>query len=220
MQTPKDLNKCRMIAQVIQEREGICLSSICISHLISSHLISFLALNSYAGTTTAPLEQYHSSSSSHHPTWFIYRNCTQHTDENQFQLNHSLSLSPPSWNFTHYHELLRLQYRDPKTQDFGRHSRFGWDPFGHRSRIHHIHCIWRSGSFSFLCFSCASERATRSVFTEFLAKYGKTLNKEREEKREIGKTLKDSSTATVEDYDLPLTPDQFIEEIIPMYQQK
>lgn len=132
----------------------------------------------------------------------------------------SLSLSPPSWNFTHYHELLRLQYRDPKTQDFGRHSRFGWDPFGHRSRIHHLHCIWRSGSFSFLCFSCASERATRSVFTEFLAKYGKTLNKEREEKREIGKTLKDSSTATVEDYDLPLTPDQFIEEIIPMYQQK
>ncbi|KAM5578320.1 bifunctional riboflavin kinase/FMN phosphatase-like [Rosa sericea] len=65
-----------------------------------------------------------------------------------------------------------------------------------------------------------TERATKSVFKEFLAKYGKTLNKEREEKREIGKTLKDSSTATVEDYDLPLTPDQFIEEIIPMYQQK
>ncbi|XP_050384630.1 bifunctional riboflavin kinase/FMN phosphatase-like isoform X2 [Argentina anserina] len=65
-----------------------------------------------------------------------------------------------------------------------------------------------------------TERATRSVFKEFLAKYGKTLNKEREEKREIGKTLKDSSTATVEDYDLPLTPDQFIEEIIPMYQER
>lgn len=67
---------------------------------------------------------------------------------------------------------------------------------------------------------CGSERATKSVFEEFLAKYGKTLNKEREQKREIGKTLKDSATATVEDYDLPLTPEQFIKEIIPMYQQK
>lgn len=65
-----------------------------------------------------------------------------------------------------------------------------------------------------------TERATKSVFLEFLAKYGKTLNKEREQKREIGKTLKDSSTAIVEDYDLPLTPEQFIKEIIPMYQQK
>ncbi|KAK9922751.1 hypothetical protein M0R45_031198 [Rubus argutus] len=45
-----------------------------------------------------------------------------------------------------------------------------------------------------------TERATKSVFLEFLAKT--------------------RQTAIVEDYDLPLTPEQFIKEIIPMYQQK
>ncbi|XP_021828926.1 bifunctional riboflavin kinase/FMN phosphatase-like [Prunus avium] len=65
-----------------------------------------------------------------------------------------------------------------------------------------------------------TERATRGVFQEFLARYGKVLDKEREEKKSLGMTLKDSATSVVKGYDLPLTPDQFIQEIIPMYQEK
>ncbi|ONI16770.1 hypothetical protein PRUPE_3G121200 [Prunus persica] len=65
-----------------------------------------------------------------------------------------------------------------------------------------------------------TERATKGVFQEFLARYGKVLDKEREEKKSLGMTLKDSATSVVKDYDLPLTPDQFIQEIIPMYQEK
>ncbi|GMN53976.1 hypothetical protein TIFTF001_023100 [Ficus carica] len=65
-----------------------------------------------------------------------------------------------------------------------------------------------------------TERATRGVLGEFLAKYGKVLDKEKEKKKTLGKTLKESSAAIVKDYDLPLTPDQFIQEIIPMYQEK
>ncbi|KAL6286321.1 hypothetical protein ACE6H2_010711 [Prunus campanulata] len=72
---------------------------------------------------------------------------------------------------------------------------------------------------SFVC-ACGSERATKGVFQEFLARYGKVLDKEREEKKSLGMTLKDSATSVVKDYDLPLTPDQFIQEIIPMYQEK
>ncbi|PQP98105.1 bifunctional riboflavin kinase/FMN phosphatase-like [Prunus yedoensis var. nudiflora] len=60
----------------------------------------------------------------------------------------------------------------------------------------------------------------KGVFQEFLARYGKVLDKEMEEKKSLGKTLKDSATSVVKDYDLPLTPDQFIQEIIPMYQEK
>ncbi|CAB4273221.1 unnamed protein product [Prunus armeniaca] len=65
-----------------------------------------------------------------------------------------------------------------------------------------------------------TERATKGVFQEFLARYGKVLDKEREEKKSLGMTLKDSATSVVKDYGLPLTPDQFIQEIIPMYQEK
>ncbi|XP_062105869.1 bifunctional riboflavin kinase/FMN phosphatase-like [Humulus lupulus] len=65
-----------------------------------------------------------------------------------------------------------------------------------------------------------TERATKDVFKEFLAKYGKVLDMEREEKKADGMTLKDSSAAIVKDYDLPLTPDQYIQEIIPMHQEK
>lgn len=77
--------------------------------------------------------------------------------------------------------------------------------------------------FSFSLFNklCVlAERATKGVLKEFLAKYDKVLAKEREEKKTLGMTLKDSSAAIVKDYDLPLTPDQYIQEIIPMYQEK
>ena len=53
-----------------------------------------------------------------------------------------------------------------------------------------------------------------------MAKYGKVIDVEREEKKTVGMTLKDSSAATVEDYDLPLTPDQYIQEIMPMHEEK
>ena len=64
------------------------------------------------------------------------------------------------------------------------------------------------------------ERATKHVLKEFLAKYGKVIDMEREEKKAIGMPMKDSSAAIVKDYDLPLTPDQYIQEIMPMHEEK
>ncbi|KAK2424673.1 bifunctional riboflavin kinase/FMN phosphatase [Trifolium repens] len=65
-----------------------------------------------------------------------------------------------------------------------------------------------------------TERATRGVLNEFLGKYGKELNKEREEKKRLGMTQKDSAALIVKDYQLPLTPDQFIKEINPLYRER
>ncbi|XP_048230224.1 bifunctional riboflavin kinase/FMN phosphatase isoform X2 [Ricinus communis] len=64
------------------------------------------------------------------------------------------------------------------------------------------------------------ENATKYVLKEFLAKYGKDLDKERESKKRFGMTLQVSAALIVKDYDLPLTPNQFIEEIMPMYRDK
>jgi len=66
---------------------------------------------------------------------------------------------------------------------------------------------------------CA-ERATRGVLSEFLGKYGKELDREREEKKRLGMTQKESAAFIVRDYQLPLTPDQFIKEINPLYIQR
>ncbi|KAM1132464.1 hypothetical protein FF1_046852 [Malus domestica] len=65
-----------------------------------------------------------------------------------------------------------------------------------------------------------TEQATKGVFEEFLARHGKVLDTEREEKKRLGMTLKDSAASVVEDYHLPFTPDQFVQQIIPMYQEK
>lgn len=65
-----------------------------------------------------------------------------------------------------------------------------------------------------------TEWATRGVFEEFLARNGKVLDKEREEKKRLGMTLKDSAASVVKDYHLPFTPDEFVQQIIPMYQEK
>ncbi|KDP36292.1 hypothetical protein JCGZ_09799 [Jatropha curcas] len=65
-----------------------------------------------------------------------------------------------------------------------------------------------------------TESATKGVLKEFLAKYGKELDKEREESKRLGMTLQDSAVAIVKDYGLPLTPDQFIHEIMPMYRHR
>ncbi|CAJ1956696.1 unnamed protein product [Sphenostylis stenocarpa] len=65
-----------------------------------------------------------------------------------------------------------------------------------------------------------TERATGDVLSEFLARYGKELDREKEEKKRLGMTQKDTAAILVKDYDLPLTPDQFIKEITPMYRER
>ncbi|KAG0490986.1 hypothetical protein HPP92_007849 [Vanilla planifolia] len=64
-----------------------------------------------------------------------------------------------------------------------------------------------------------SERATGGVMREFLKKYGKVLVPEKEIKR-LGQMYKDSAKAIVVDYELPLTPEEFSQAIMPMYQQR
>lgn len=61
-----------------------------------------------------------------------------------------------------------------------------------------------------------TEQYTKNILREFLAKYGKQPDMEKE-KRRLGMTQKESVIATVEDYDLPLTPDQYNQEIAPFY---
>ncbi|KAK7272415.1 hypothetical protein RJT34_28995 [Clitoria ternatea] len=65
-----------------------------------------------------------------------------------------------------------------------------------------------------------TERATRGVLNEFLAKYGKKLDREKEEKKRLGMTQKESAGVIVKDYELPLTADQFITEINPLYRER
>ena len=67
-------------------------------------------------------------------------------------------------------------------------------------------------------FVCA-EQATKGVLGEFLATYGKVLDREKEDKR-LGMTHKESAMAIVKDYELPITPDCYSEEIMTMYQEK
>ncbi|ESW21737.1 hypothetical protein PHAVU_005G095600 [Phaseolus vulgaris] len=65
-----------------------------------------------------------------------------------------------------------------------------------------------------------SERASRGVLNEFLARYGKELDREKEDKKRLGMTQQDSAAIIVMEYELPLTPDQFINEITPMYRER
>ncbi|KAK9284330.1 hypothetical protein L1049_023501 [Liquidambar formosana] len=64
-----------------------------------------------------------------------------------------------------------------------------------------------------------TEKATKDVLKEFLAKYGKVLDREKEDGM-LGMAQKESAIAIVKNYDLPLTPDQFIKEITPFYIEK
>uniref|UniRef100_A0A5B6ZDW2 riboflavin kinase n=1 Tax=Davidia involucrata TaxID=16924 RepID=A0A5B6ZDW2_DAVIN len=64
-----------------------------------------------------------------------------------------------------------------------------------------------------------TEQATKGVLKEFLAKHGKVLDKEKEDMR-LGMTMRESAMAIIKDYDLPLPPDRFIQEIMPMYREK
>lgn len=65
----------------------------------------------------------------------------------------------------------------------------------------------------------ASERGTEGVLKEFLARYGKVLDPEKELRR-LGKMHAESAAAIVIDYGLPLTAEEFSEKIIPMYQER
>ncbi|KAK4438820.1 Bifunctional riboflavin kinase/FMN phosphatase [Sesamum alatum] len=64
-----------------------------------------------------------------------------------------------------------------------------------------------------------TEQVTKNILKEFLAKYGKVQDSDKERKR-LGMTFKESSIAIVNDYDLPLTTEQFAQEIVPMYHGK
>ncbi|XP_075519369.1 bifunctional riboflavin kinase/FMN phosphatase-like isoform X3 [Primulina tabacum] len=64
-----------------------------------------------------------------------------------------------------------------------------------------------------------TEQVTKDILKNFLAKYGKIQDNEKEKKR-LGMTQKESAIAIVNDYDLPLTPEQFTREILPMYYGK
>ncbi|KAJ7948435.1 bifunctional riboflavin kinase/FMN phosphatase-like [Quillaja saponaria] len=65
-----------------------------------------------------------------------------------------------------------------------------------------------------------TERATKGIVKEFLASFGKELDREKEKNRRLGMTHRESSAAIVKDYDLPLTAEEFIQEITPLYREK
>ncbi|XP_060189649.1 bifunctional riboflavin kinase/FMN phosphatase-like [Lycium barbarum] len=62
----------------------------------------------------------------------------------------------------------------------------------------------------------STEHLTKEILKEFLAGYGKVPDKEKEKKR-LGMAQKEYAIGIVSDYDLPLTPDQYIQAIMPYY---
>ncbi|XP_058219522.1 bifunctional riboflavin kinase/FMN phosphatase-like [Rhododendron vialii] len=64
-----------------------------------------------------------------------------------------------------------------------------------------------------------TEQATKGILGEFLARYGKVLDREKEDKR-LGMMHNESAISIVKDYDLPITPDCYTQEIMPLYQEK
>ncbi|KAL0925686.1 hypothetical protein M5K25_004051 [Dendrobium thyrsiflorum] len=64
-----------------------------------------------------------------------------------------------------------------------------------------------------------TERATGGVLREFLEKYGKVLDPDKEVKR-LGQMHKESAKAIVEDYELPMTAEEYSLSIMPIYQQR
>ncbi|KAL5989640.1 hypothetical protein ACLOJK_010533 [Asimina triloba] len=63
------------------------------------------------------------------------------------------------------------------------------------------------------------DKATKTVLKDFLSKYGREVDDAKEEKR-LGQMHKESATAIVKDYDLPLTPEEFSKEIMPYYEAR
>ncbi|CAH9135490.1 unnamed protein product [Cuscuta epithymum] len=61
-----------------------------------------------------------------------------------------------------------------------------------------------------------TEQVTKAVFKDFLAKFGKVPDREKESKR-MGLVQREAVSSIIEDYDLPLTPDQYIKDILPLH---
>ncbi|XP_078151388.1 bifunctional riboflavin kinase/FMN phosphatase-like [Carex rostrata] len=64
-----------------------------------------------------------------------------------------------------------------------------------------------------------SERATCGIMKEFLLRYGKVPDMAKEEKR-LGQMHKESAAGIVRDYELPLTPEEYTEAIMPIYKER
>lgn len=61
-----------------------------------------------------------------------------------------------------------------------------------------------------------TEQGTEGVLKEFLRRYGKVPDVEKESRR-VGLIWKEAVLATIDDYDLPITPEQYVQEITPLY---
>ncbi|KAL6330448.1 hypothetical protein AAG906_040378 [Vitis piasezkii] len=64
-----------------------------------------------------------------------------------------------------------------------------------------------------------TEKVTKNVLKEFLEKYGKVIDREQEDTR-LGISQLEAAIAVIKEYDLPLTPRQFIDEISPIYKER
>lgn len=64
-----------------------------------------------------------------------------------------------------------------------------------------------------------SESVMESILNEFLGRYGKVADPAKEEKMK-GKAQKESAAAYVAEYELPMTPDQFSDQIMPIYRRR
>lgn len=64
-----------------------------------------------------------------------------------------------------------------------------------------------------------TEQLTKDVLKDLLARYGKVVDNGKEDTR-LGMTHKESRVAIIKDYDLPITPEQFTQQIFPMYEEK
>lgn len=65
----------------------------------------------------------------------------------------------------------------------------------------------------------STEQATRGILKEFLARYSLVPDEEKDSKR-LGMAQKAAAIALIQDYDIPFTPEEYIQEIMPLYHQK
>ncbi|KAG9129961.1 hypothetical protein Leryth_007077 [Lithospermum erythrorhizon] len=65
----------------------------------------------------------------------------------------------------------------------------------------------------------STEQATRGILKEFLARYSMVPDEEKDNKR-LGMAQMAAAIALIQDYDIPLTPEQYIQEIMPLYREK
>ncbi|KAG6491153.1 bifunctional riboflavin kinase/FMN phosphatase-like [Zingiber officinale] len=64
-----------------------------------------------------------------------------------------------------------------------------------------------------------TERATGGILDEFLARYGKSVDASKEEKR-LGMMHEQAAAAIVQDYGLPMTAEEYSKAIMPLYQER